>query len=66
MISRRGEERVTVNKDFENFDAFINEYITNISRSGVFVRSKNPLPIGTEVNLCFTIIMEDIKLVFPL
>ena len=59
--SRRAEERVTINKEFESFDAFINEYVTNISRSGVFIRSKAPLPVGTPVNLKFTVIMEDIE-----
>ncbi|HUT77727.1 MAG TPA: PilZ domain-containing protein [Polyangia bacterium] len=59
--SRRDEERVTINKEFESFDAFINEYVTNISRSGVFVRSKTPLAIGTKVNLRFTVIMNDIE-----
>jgi uncharacterized protein (TIGR02266 family) len=57
----RREERVTINKEFESFDAFIAEYVTNISRSGVFIRSKNPLPIGTVVNLQFTVIMDDIE-----
>ena len=57
----RREERVTINKEFESFDAFINEYVTNISRSGVFIRSKTPLPIGTTVNLRFTVIMDDIE-----
>ncbi|MBK8253057.1 MAG: PilZ domain-containing protein [Polyangiaceae bacterium] len=57
---RRGE-RVTINKEFESFDAFISEYVTNISRSGVFIRSKNPLAVGTVVNLHFTVIMDDIE-----
>src|SRR5213076_2035679 len=57
----RREERVTINKEFESFDAFITEYVTNISRSGVFIRSKNPLPVGTVVNLHFTVIMDDIE-----
>jgi hypothetical protein len=57
----RREERVTINKEFESYDAFINEYVTNISRSGAFVRSKSPLPIGTKVNLRFTVIMDDIE-----
>ncbi len=61
MILRRREERVTINKEFETFDAFIHEYVTNISRSGVFVRSKNPLPVGTQINLNFTIVMDDIE-----
>ncbi|MFO0555084.1 MAG: PilZ domain-containing protein [Polyangiaceae bacterium] len=57
----RREERVTINKEFESYDAFINEYVTNISRSGAFVRSKAPLPVGTRVNLRFTVIMDDIE-----
>ena len=40
----RKDERVTINKEFESYDAFINEYITNISRTGVFVRSKMSRP----------------------
>ncbi|MBK6517788.1 MAG: PilZ domain-containing protein [Polyangiaceae bacterium] len=61
--SSRKDARVTINKEFESYDAFINEYVTNISRSGVFVRSKAPLAIGTLVNLRFTVIMEDIETV---
>lgn len=57
----RRDERVTINKEFESYDAFINEYVTNISRTGVFVRSKAPLAIGTLVNLRFTVIMDDIE-----
>src|SRR5262245_39578975 len=57
----RKHERLTINKEFESYDAFINEYVTNISESGVFVRSRTPLPIGTKVNLRFTVIMDDIE-----
>jgi hypothetical protein len=63
LPSGRREERVTINKEFESYDAFIHEYVTNISRSGVFIRSKSPLPIGTKVNLHFTVIMDDIEAV---
>ena len=59
--SSRTDERVTINKEFESFDAFIQEYVTNISRSGVFIKSSKPLPVGTRVNLRFTVIMEDIE-----
>lgn len=58
---QRGGDRVTINKEFESFDAFIQEYVTNISRTGVFIRAQHPLPIGTKVNLQFTVIMEDIE-----
>ena len=57
----RREARVTINKEFESYDAFIHEYVTNISRTGVFIRSKTPLAIGTKVNLRFTVIMDDIE-----
>jgi uncharacterized protein (TIGR02266 family) len=57
----RKAERLTINKEFESFDAFIHEYVTNISRTGVFIKSKTPLAIGTMVNLRFTLIMDDIE-----
>jgi len=59
--NKRADERVTINKEFESFDAFIQEYVTNISRTGVFIKSTSPLAIGTRVNLRFTVIMEDIE-----
>ena len=61
--SHRTEKRVTINKEFESFDAFIHEYVTNISRTGVFIRSKSPLPVGTVVNLKFTVIMDDLEMI---
>lgn len=61
MPNDRREERVTINKEFESFDQFIQEYVTNISRSGAFIRTDHPLPVGTEVNLRFTVIMDDIE-----
>jgi hypothetical protein len=59
----RREDRVTINKEFESYDAFVSEYVTNISRSGVFVRSKNPLEVGTKVDLRFTVIMDDVEII---
>jgi uncharacterized protein (TIGR02266 family) len=61
MPTDRRDERVTINKEFESFDQFIQEYVTNISRTGAFIRTDHPLPIGTEVNLRFTVIMDDIE-----
>jgi hypothetical protein len=58
---REGGDRVTINKEFNSFDAFIQEYVTNISRSGVFVKSSTPLAVGTPVNLRFTVIMDGIE-----
>ncbi len=58
---QRRETRVTINKEFESFDAFIYEYVTNISRTGAFVKSTEPLPVGTRVDLRFTVIMDEVE-----
>jgi len=58
---QRTESRLTVNKEFDSFDAFVREYITNVSRTGAFVRRDDPLPVGTEVELKFTVIMDGIE-----
>ena len=63
MERRRQQERVTINKDFESVDAFVREYVSNLSRSGVFIRSDQPLPIGAKVNLRFTVVMDQIETV---
>lgn len=61
MTSQRKDERLTINKEFDSFDQFIQEYVTNISRTGVFIKTKTPAPVGTEVDLRFTVIMDDIE-----
>jgi hypothetical protein len=63
MESGRRNERVTINKDFESFDQFMDEYVTNVSRSGVFIKSQAPLPVGSEVNLRFTIVLDDVEVI---
>jgi uncharacterized protein (TIGR02266 family) len=55
------DDRVTINHEFSSVDQFIAEYVTNISRSGVFIRTKNPLGVGTKVNLKFTVIMDELE-----
>ncbi len=61
MEEQRQHLRVTINHEFESIDDFITEYVTNISRGGVFIRSKNPLPVGTKVNLRFSVILDDFE-----
>lgn len=58
---QRSGPRLTINKEFESFDAFVHEYVTNVSRSGVFIRSREPLSVGTKVHLTFTVIMDDVE-----
>ncbi|MEI9953734.1 MAG: PilZ domain-containing protein [Pseudomonadota bacterium] len=61
MTNARKSERVTINKEFDTFDQFIEEYVTNISRSGAFVKTSTPLPVGTEVDLRFTVVIGGIE-----
>lgn len=58
---RRGADRVRVNREFDTIEEFISEYVSDISQSGVFIRSDDPLPAGTKVDLRFTVIDEDME-----
>lgn len=58
---QRDSNRLTINKEFESFDAFVHEYVTNISETGAFIKTESPLPVGTQVDLRFTVIMDDIE-----
>lgn len=63
ILDRRQETRRTINHEFRSVDDFIQEYVTNISRSGVFIRSDDPLPVGTLVNLRFSVILDDLEII---
>ena len=58
---RRSEDRVTINQEFESFDAFIDEYVTNLSRSGAFIKTRTPLTVGQRVDLRFTVLQDSIE-----
>lgn len=53
--------RVSVNDEFEAIEDSLAGYVTNISQGGVFIRSEDPLPVGTKVVLNFSIIVDDIQ-----
>jgi len=52
---RRSAERVPVDirVDYRSEDTFLFASIRNISEVGIFVETKNPLPMGTSINLEF-------------
>jgi hypothetical protein len=56
-------DRVTINHEFASLDALLTEYVSNISASGVFIRSKTPLDVGTRVNLKFTVIVDELEII---
>ena len=58
---RRQAPRLTINKEFDSFDQFVREYVTNISRSGVFIKTAEPLRVGSIVNLKFTVVMDGVE-----
>jgi type IV pilus assembly protein PilZ len=56
LQDRRAHERVStwLQVDITSGDTFLFAYITNISEMGIFVRSENPLPVGTVLRLRFS------------
>lgn len=60
---KRADERLTINQEFESFDAFIDEYVTNLSRTGAFIKTKSPIAVGTRVNLQFTVLHDDMEVI---
>ncbi len=54
-IDRRRYERydVTISVDYASGDTFLFSYIQNISEMGIFIRSDEPLPVGTALELRF-------------
>lgn len=55
-IDRRQHERVAVDwsVDYRNGDTFLFAYISDISAMGIFVRTPQPEPAGTRLNLRFS------------
>ena len=62
-IAQRQHLRIDINREFEVIDDYIAEYVSNISQGGVFIRSRNPLPIGTRVTLKFSVILDDVGII---
>lgn len=54
-VERRREPRydVTWAVDCDDGETFLYSYITNISAMGIFISSRDPLAVGTRVNLRF-------------
>jgi uncharacterized protein (TIGR02266 family) len=49
---------VEVNLDFESVER-LTQYVSNISRSGCFLRTRDPWPVGTRLDLRFTVLADD-------
>ncbi len=57
---RRGR-RIDINSAFQDVDPSIPEYARNLSESGVFIKSVDPYPVGTDVSLKFTLILDELE-----
>jgi type IV pilus assembly protein PilZ len=44
-------------------DTFLFEYTSNLSRGGIFLATRNPLPIGTRLHLRFTLPDENNRVI---
>ena len=55
-IEKRKDPRfdVQIKVDYESKDIFESNYMMNISRGGVFIRTDNPLPMHSSLTLRFT------------
>lgn len=56
---RARDRRVDINLEFDSLEHLLTEYLTNISRSGAFIRTRDPWPVGTRLRLRFTVMAED-------
>src|SRR5262249_37554448 len=57
-VSQARQRRVDVNLEFDTLEQ-LTEYVSNISKSGCFIRARDPWPVGTKLNLRFTLLLED-------
>lgn len=61
ITEKRKAKRVAVNHELAVLDALVREYATNVSSTGAFIRTGDVLPIGTPVELCFSVIVDDFE-----
>ena len=56
---RRNDARfdVKIKVDYYTKDIFVSNYVTNLSKGGVFIETKTPLPVQSEIH--FTFILPD-------
>ncbi len=50
--------RVAINLEFDSLAKFTS-YVSNISQTGCFMRTRDPWPVGTRLRLHFTVLLDD-------
>jgi hypothetical protein len=56
---RRRDERVPINNEFGRLADEAATWVSDLSEGGVFVHSRDQLPIGSLIELRFTVLLED-------
>jgi hypothetical protein len=46
---RRRGDRVEINREFRTFEALVEEFVSDVSEQGAFIRTKQPRPVGDEI-----------------
>jgi len=61
---RRKDPRFDVNikVDYSTKGMFVSNYVTNLSKGGVFIQTDDPLPLQSQINLTFTLPEFNIKI----
>ncbi|PRQ09637.1 PilZ domain-containing protein [Enhygromyxa salina] len=57
---RRGGDRIPINEEFSRDSS---TWVSDLSRGGVFVHSAELLPVGSLIELRFTILVEDLTVI---
>lgn len=60
---RRLDARVRVNQRFDEFEAHLDAWVSDLSRKGAFVRTRAPLAPGERVALYFTVLEPEMACV---
>jgi hypothetical protein len=55
-------ERITLNRDYTK-SGDLSEYVMDVSQTGAFVRSNDPLPIGARLNVRFPVMLDKMEIV---
>jgi hypothetical protein len=59
LLERRRSDRFEVNAEFAELEPGSISFVNNLSESGVFVSTRTRLPLGTPLELRFTILLDD-------
>lgn len=57
----RKHARVHINRQFRSMEHFIKSYAADVSRSGAFIRTDEVLPVGSRIEMKFTIVTTEIE-----